>query len=381
MNPTYRVIDHQGQERGPMSEPEVQALYAQGLLGDGSQVCPMETQRWSTLAAAFPSAAWRRAKVLPPPPMMGAPMSSTPPPAPEPHWAPPTSALDAAAQEKPGPDGIDWWVAGGLFAFFLMVHLVGSKGRDIPTGAEGSGYACGQMIGVLIFPAAYLLLRRWTKRVVSLITCGGCVGVLIVIGFFAAFIPAMQRARKNGSNQGPLTIPITALPPMQRTHLTTWVSLMAPGELTETTLPSPNLMVARSQHFKVSHRTYQVEATTLEMQKGFRVTPKDAAIGQRKFLMKSGVPAEHIGQEKPITVKGGDGYFIDYWTQEPGTPVVTMKAVVLAFPAKSINPTRGLILVLGGTGKEEDVKALMNQTLDTIQYTPQAEELPNFRVH
>lgn len=365
MSKQYKAIDVEGTEIGPLSEPEIAAMVKAGRMGQDSLVWDPDSQIWSPLRQVFPGAYWRQSG---PPRASSAPLPG-PPPSP---WEAPESGLEALRKAS-GPDGLDWTIAGLMFAFMLSVFLFGTHSRNVPDadGATTAGYACGELLWVVLFPAGYLVLRRSVRRAFCLVGCVGPLLVLIVVGIAAGMMAAVHR-RDRGQARTSLEAGPSPEAAMKRVRPAAWVSLEVPGDLTPAASSEGSVMIARMRHFVASAQTCRMDIYAFEMQKGFRVTPKNAILDQKAMLVKQGVPQDHIDQEMPIKTGGGEGYRLDYWVQEPGKPPLKFRALALSFPAGDKAPQKGLVTVISGTG--EDADALMEECQASIRYEAKGRE-------
>lgn len=365
MSKQYKAIDVQGTENGPLTEPEIAAMVKAGRIGQDSLVWDPDSQTWSPLRQVFPGASWRQSG---PPLSFPTPLSG-PPPSP---WEAPESGLEALRKAS-GPDGLDWVIAGLVFAFTLSVFLFGAHSRNAPDGdgATTAGYACGELLWVVFFPAGYLFLRRSVRRAFCLVGCIGPLLVLILVGIAAGMMAAVHR-RDRGQARTSLEAGPSPELAMKRVSPAPWVSLEVTGELKPAASSDGSVMIASMRHFVASAQNCRMDIYAFEMQKGFRVTPKSAILDQKAMLLKQGVRQDHIDQEIPIKTGGGEGYRLDYWVQEPGKPPVKFRALALSFPAGDKAPQKGLVTVISGIG--EDADALMEESQASIRYEAKGHE-------
>ncbi len=361
----YKFRDADGQEHGPISESALRGLHQSGRISHDTPVFDLGTGQWRAYGDLAPIP---ELNPEPAPIPVAAPQSLPPAPprtptAPSP-WAPPPASIRYSESSSDGKrlDHWDWIIFLGTAVVLLVANFMSpSKSAAVPgNSAYEAGQTCGTFIGAFLFPALFLLLRRWWGRLVSVL---GCFGFWMILGILAAIaLPALlgQRQRAREKANVPMTLTVHSPAP--------WLSIQLPGRYTEIPATSPNHMIAVTQKAVATEGDFQVELQLMEMAPGFRVIPENAIKSQKDNLLANPkVTAENVRPTQPVRYDAGRGQSFEFTTPTPrGTTL--MRSVVLAFPGDAENPTQGLVLVMHGQGSEAYLRAQMDRIVDSIRY-------------
>lgn len=361
----YKFRDADGQEQGPISESALRNLHESGRITRDTPVFDLGTGQWRAYGDLAPVPGPSPEPALPPAAPQGLPPAPPRPPAAPSPWAPPPASIryTDSSSGSAGLDHWDWIIFLGSAVLVLVVNFMNpSKPVPVPgNSAYEAGQTCGTFIGAFLFPALFLLLRRWWGRLVSVL---GCFGFWMILGIVAALaIPALlgQRQRAREKANVPMTLTVRTPAP--------WLSIQLPGRYTDIPATSPNHMIAVTRKAVATEGDFQVELQLMEMAPGFRVIPDNAIKSQRDNLLANPkITAENLGPIQPVRYGGGRGQTFEFTTPTPrGTTL--MRSVVLAFPGDAENPTQGLVLVMHGQGSDTYLRAQMDRIVESIRYT------------